>query len=400
MEDVAPILLQKIQADFQKQYENDNEVKALLGKLKEGTARHTEAYAYAGKVGGILADSYAGNLSGEVLPEGKMWYNIGNRVITPTLEENYKYISDYVSEVQAQLNQAAGIGIKPIVPPENKDRAKGIIDRLSSEDDFDKVAWILKEPIKTIARSIVDDSIKANAQFHGKSGLTPKIIRKSSGKCCKWCNEVAGVYYYPDVPDDVYRRHENCDCVVEYDPGNGKRQNVHTKQWQSADERERIEARKLIGIDKAIRGKDVTKQYISNATPNKGNIIFKDGYTKEMHIDEVNTAKLLHSILGGDIVLLPESNVSNIKTADYIWNGKYWDLKSTSTAKSANSAIRHGLQQIRENPGGVILNYNDNKIVLEDVIDVIEKRMQWSNLEQVDIMILANNKIEKILRYK
>lgn len=248
MEDIVPGLLEKLQNDFYKKYQKDTEIRELVEKLEEGLARHAEAYAYAGKVGSILADTYADNLSSDVLPEGKMWYNIGNRVIAPTLEENYRYISDYVSEVQAQLNQAAGIGIKPIVPPENKDRAKGIIDRLSSEDDFDKVAWILKEPIKTTARSIVDDSIKANAEFHGKAGMQPKIIRKSSGKCCKWCNEVAGVYSYLDVPNDIYRRHENCDCIVEYDPGNGKRQNVHTKQWRDVGENDKIEERKQIGL--------------------------------------------------------------------------------------------------------------------------------------------------------
>lgn len=222
-----------------------------------------------------------------------------------------------------------------------------------------------------------------------------------AGNCCEWCRNLAGSYTYPDgVPHDVYRRHQRCRCAVDYNPGNGKNQNVHSKQWRDEDEYEKREARKLIGIDKAIKGEDVTKQYINNATPNKGSIIFEDGYIKEMHIEEVETANLIHNILGGDIVLLPESNVNHVKTADYIWNGKYWDLKSTSTAKSANSAIRHGLQQIRENPGGVILNYNNNEIVLEEVVDVIEKRMKWSNLGQVDVMILENNKIKKILRYK
>lgn len=249
MEDIVPGLLKKIQNDFQKKYNKDNEIAELAERLKAGTAKHKDAYAYAGRVGSILADTYADNLSGSVLPEGKMWYNIGNRIITPTVEENYKFISDYVSEVQKQLNEAAGIGIKPIVLPMNEDRIRGIINRLASEADFDKVAWILKEPMKTLARSIVDDSIKANANFHGQSGMQPKIIRKSSGKCCKWCNEIAGVYHYPNVRKDIYRRHENCDCVVEYDPGNGKLQNVHTKQWRDADENDRMEIRKLLGLE-------------------------------------------------------------------------------------------------------------------------------------------------------
>ena len=37
---------------------------------------------------------------------------------------------------------------------------------------------------------------------------------------------------------------------------------------------------------------------------------------------------------------------------------------------------------------------------MEEVINVIERRMQWCNLEEVDIMIIADEKIKKILRYK
>lgn len=273
MDDVAPELLRKIQEYFQEHYKNDDKINTLLEKLQSQIAKHSEAYDYAERVGEILADAYAHILSSEVLPEGKMWYNIGNRIISPTLEENYGYICDYVSQVQEQLNQTAGIGIKPIIPSENKDREKGIIDRLSSEENFDDVAWILQEPVKTIARSIVDDSIQVNAEFHGKSGMQPKIVRKSSGKCCEWCNKLEGTYRYPNVPKDVYRRHERCRCTVEYDPGNGKRQNVHTNQWKDKEEYDKIEARKIANLlasddvmQKHIREEIIPQQFERNIT--------------------------------------------------------------------------------------------------------------------------------------
>ncbi len=82
--------------------------------------------------------------------------------------------------------------------------------------------------MKTFGRSVVDASISANVNFQGKAGLTPKIVRKATGSCCKWCMALAGTYSYPDVPKDVYRRHDNCCCVVNYDPGNGKIQSVHS----------------------------------------------------------------------------------------------------------------------------------------------------------------------------
>ena len=43
--------------------------------------------------------------------------------------------------------------------------------------------------------------------------------------------KLAGVYNYPDVPEDVYRRHNNCRCQVIYDPKDGSRkQDVHDKK--------------------------------------------------------------------------------------------------------------------------------------------------------------------------
>ena len=74
---------------------------------------------------------------------------------------------------------------------------------------------------------------KNYVNFQGRSGLTPKIFRKAERKCCDWCAQLAGEYDYPDVPDEVYQRHERCRCTVEYDPADGKRkrQNVHTKTW-------------------------------------------------------------------------------------------------------------------------------------------------------------------------
>ena len=81
---------------------------------------------------------------------------------------------------------------------------------------------------------MVGDTIKANEAFQYQSGLSPKIKRTSSGKCCQWCDEIAGIYDYP-APDEVYRRHQNCNCLVEYYPGNGLKQNAHTKTWAVAE---------------------------------------------------------------------------------------------------------------------------------------------------------------------
>lgn len=75
--------------------------------------------------------------------------------------------------------------------------------------------------------------------------LRPKIIRKEKGNCSDWCKAVVGTYDYPDVPKDVYRRNRYCRCTVEYDPGDGKRRDVHTKKWVDPEKEGKIETRKV-----------------------------------------------------------------------------------------------------------------------------------------------------------
>ena len=84
---------------------------------------------------------------------------------------------------------------------------------------------------------VIDDTVHENADFQHESGLNPKIVRTVVGKCCEWCNKIAWVYYYADIKQkknhDVFKRHKHCNCKVEYVPGDGRRQNVHTKAWSN-----------------------------------------------------------------------------------------------------------------------------------------------------------------------
>lgn len=147
-------------------------------------------------------------------------------------------------------------------------------------------------------------------------------------------------------------------------------------------------------------GVDVLDEYIKNATPGVGSITFEEGYKPGKHQSEIKTAQWLHETFGGDIVLLNESTVDGKKVPDYQWRGKLWDLKNTTTAKSADSAVRGGLKQIAENPGGIILDYEDNEILIENVEEIVEDRVLRGKNPTVDIMIVSRGEAVKILRYK
>lgn len=229
MNDIVPELLDKIQKDFQDQVKKSNKLKALRKLIDDKQATYEQANEYAIEIGEILARSFKKHISSSVLPDGRMYYNIGERILNPTLTKNYELVTNITKEIQEELNRQLGIGLKVSVPKVDKGKIKGFVDRLSSEA-FDDVSWILQEPIINFTHNGVNDVLEANASFQANAGLKPKIKRTLVGGACKWCVSLAGTYSYPDVPEDVYKRHERCRCTVEYIPDGVKRQNVWTKR--------------------------------------------------------------------------------------------------------------------------------------------------------------------------
>ncbi len=197
-----------------------------------------------------------------------MFYNIAQRVLEPTMGNNHELIATAAAQVQTNLNKQAGLGIKGIKSPLNKDRIKGIVEKISTEDDFEKVKWLLDEPIVNFSQSIIDDTVKANAEFHDKAGLVPKVTRTVVGGCCDWCAAKAGTYTAPNIPRDVYQRHRYCRCEIEYDPGDGKKRKIGGRKWVDPGRDAKIEERKKIGLNienlQMFAEKDLQKQSIKS----------------------------------------------------------------------------------------------------------------------------------------
>lgn len=248
VEDIVPSLLKKIKSEFEGARLDSEVLKDLLSKLHHNKASYLDANQYAIEIGEILSKALGASLTNETLPDGKMYYNIAQRVLTDVLGRNYELVSDYAEQVQKNLNSEARIGLTAQVPELNQDRIEGLVNRFSSEDNFEDVSWLLGEPIVNFTQSIIDDSIRKNAEFHHKVGLSPKIVRRVVGHPCKWCKSLEGSYNYPEVPKDIYRRHGKCRCTVDYHPGNGKKQNVHTKRWAESQKSAKIEVLKGVGL--------------------------------------------------------------------------------------------------------------------------------------------------------
>lgn len=264
VEDVAPGLLEKIRETFNRNIKSSKKIQSIYKLIQEGTATYAEAEEYAYLVGDALSQAFGNHLTAAALPDGKMYFNIADRVIRPMLHEDHDLVADAAATVQQALNQQAGIGLKAQTVAVNEDQIDGIINTVSAADNFGDVAWMLGDPVKLFSQMVVDATLKENVRFQGKAGLRPKIIRKAEWKCCEWCRSLAGEYDYPDVPDDIYRRHENCRCIVEYDAGSGKRQNVHTKLWTSPEETAMIDLENEAGDNTVVS--DLIKAPVKFAT--------------------------------------------------------------------------------------------------------------------------------------
>ena len=246
--DVLPGILQEVQERFERDFGKSEIVRNAFATLKAKKATYKTANEFAIEIGDILSKALGASLSTDKLPDGKMYYNIAQRLLTDVLGRNHELVSGYASDVQKNLNDEAKIGLKVQVPELNQDRIAGIVNRFSSEENFEDVSWLLGEPIVNFTQSIIDDTIRKNAEFHAKTGLVPTISRHSTRRCCKWCDSLVGNYIYGEEPANFYRRHQHCTCIIDYHPKNGKVQNSWTKKIrnESSDE---LEKRKRINID-------------------------------------------------------------------------------------------------------------------------------------------------------
>lgn len=240
MADVAPALLEKIKGSFEKGLENNETLKKLAGKLSNGGWGFLEAEHYALEVGKELSGAFLGNLSADVLPNAIMYYNIAEKIIPPMMQQEYEISTDAALTVVRDINTKAGVKIAAQKPEIDADRVDGIVEKVS-EKEWQEIEWMFNDPIQNFAVHCVDKTVETNALFQHRSGRRAMIKRDSGGKCCDWCAAIDGVYEYPGVPREIFMRHENCNCTVEYIPGSGRAQNVYSKTWRDV---EAVEERK------------------------------------------------------------------------------------------------------------------------------------------------------------
>lgn len=271
--------------------------------------------------------------------------------------------------------------------PSNEKRAKEELERL------------LNEPIKNIIQSYYDDYVKENAKLSAELGLKAIIIRREVGKCCDWCANLAGVYEYGEHPDDVFRRHDYCRCMVLYKEKKGKYTDVWSKKKFETERAARIE--KIKEFEKEDSLSEMTRKnlrpYFDKATPGKGSLIFEDGWDKgENGQAEIRYARNLFDRFGGELIL--QKKRDEIKWADYLWNGKLWEHKHFKKFSGIDGRVQDAIKQIKSNPGGIILE-NRYKVSLnleEAKKDIIHRLLRTGpkyGVNKADVFIFEEDSI-------
>lgn len=247
-QDIVPELLQKIQDDFKKAVSADESIRKFLQKIRDGTATMDETSLFARNLGDILAEILKKDITQDILPDGRMYYNIAERTIKPMLMNNYELTNEAAKMVQKAIDQANGIGLNAMSGTFPEERVETLVGAISEEEiEWQEVARRMDEPVRNISQSFLDDFTERNAGFRHAEGMDVMIVRKLQGGACAWCRNLAGSYRYEETPSDVYRRHDNCRCTVTYHSGR-YRQNVWTRKSWSSDIKD-LEKRKSLRLE-------------------------------------------------------------------------------------------------------------------------------------------------------
>ena len=269
--------------------------------------------------------------------------------------------------------------------------------------------------LENAASSIVTDYIKDNVEYRASSGLKETIIREELASCCKWCHALAGEYEYGMEPSDIYRRHDNCKCIVLFKSAKGKYQDVWSKKKYDTYEKAKEEKIKELTATQDKEIAQLTRKAINDNEPfidikdywynfgGEGKVIedsyYFDGVTKH-YLDggrvfvnadkrEKDVAEIISNKYGKVVHRVPEVKwPQNKKTPDYIIDNEYWDLKSVKG--NGDNTIRNAIRNSKEQSKNFIIDITNNTENRENLIKKIQRLFEYYNTAFVNAIIVVD----------
>ena len=297
-----------------------------------------------------------------------------------------------------------------------------------------KADGFLRATLENISRGMYDDFVESSCRSMRKAGAKAVIVRKEIGSCCDWCRSLAGTYDYSagQYPDDIFRRHENCRCIVTVSNEKGHYTDVWSKREYDS-ERELIrgriediqheEARNAVKKRKARkRAKAISegKQFFDSTdfwkdadrragedfypgVKNPGKAFYKDGQRYEIdghHVKfepsqhEREIAEVLAEQMHDRVILQPKvEHPPGIRMPDYVIAGKGYDLKSISG--NGKNTLDNAVKDKKGQATNFVLDITNFAVsedeMLRQASHVIERR-EWID----KVILIRNNEIIRI----
>ena len=193
---------------------------AMYRKVAFGKAKYRDLEKLADMSGNSMANIIVENLStGAVLTEQEII-----ELVPYALRQNHDYLSLCIENVQRQVNKQAHVGLKPVIPAFDSDRAVGLAKEIAGMENVADSKKMLRQQVINNSLNIVDESVKKNARQHTMAGLKVTVIREYDGvglhggkDSCSWCLARAGTWDYADANENgVFERHPGCGCHISY----------------------------------------------------------------------------------------------------------------------------------------------------------------------------------------
>ena len=232
MEDIGKELCERVREVFEQRNSSNAFMVRLKDEIARGTATMRDTSLYSQTLGLNLRRAIKEVVTPDELPNSTLYYNIAHSILEPLLRDTYEDVNAVCADIQRSLDDKAGIHLAPQKADFPAERVRAAAGSASVKDTAEHGIEVLERTSENITAAFSDDYMKANADFRSRAGLDTYIERRDDGKCCEWCSKIAGRYSYPDkAPRDIFRRHDNCGCTVEYVCSKG-RQDVWSKRWR------------------------------------------------------------------------------------------------------------------------------------------------------------------------
>lgn len=172
MADIGAELLEKIRAEFQKTCKYDKYIQSVLKKIEGSTAKMEEVALLSKQLGLRASQAIGAYVNAGALPDGKMYYNIADTILSGVLKDNYDIINSAAAECQKALDKQAGIHISPQQAEFPAERVQAVANAASVPDIAEEVMIRrMTSPTQNITESFTTIMWKQTSSFALTLGL-------------------------------------------------------------------------------------------------------------------------------------------------------------------------------------------------------------------------------------